>query len=142
MEEDLSVKKKVVLWVILTSIPIFIFVVFPILTVFYSDIKSSHYSFRNKFKVIKPGDKKINVIQLLGQPDEESNEFHLGQYQGFEEEYKNAQEIDSEYYLFWYRGIDVTYAVGFNKDWKQRGRVLNIERIQDSRHGPYVRICP
>ena len=116
MEEDLSVKKKVVLWVILTSIPIFIFVVFPILTVFYSDIKSSHYSFRNKFKVIKPGDKKINVIQLLGQPDEESNEFHLGRYQGFEEEYKNAQEIDSEYYLFWYRGIDVTYAVGFNKD--------------------------
>jgi len=116
MKEDFGGKKKIIFWIILISIPIFIFVVCPVLIFLYSDISSGYYSFRKNFKVIKLGDNKINVLKLLGQPDEKSKEFRLGQYQGFEDEYKKARESDSEYYLFWYRGIDVVYVVGFNNE--------------------------
>ncbi len=54
------------------------------------------------------------VVELLGPPSEQSSEFHLGQSQGFEREYEMARNSNSSHYLFWNRGIDVVYAVGFD----------------------------
>lgn len=50
----------------------------------------------------------------MGLPSSEGVEFHLGQYKGFEEEYERAKQSNSEYYLFWHSGIDITYAIGFD----------------------------
>lgn len=59
---------------------------------------------------------KAEVIDLMGQPVEQSNEFYLGQYNGFEKEYERAKRSNSKYYFFWRNGIDIIYAVGFDSE--------------------------
>ena len=84
MTNNLSIKKKIIFWIVLVAIPLFIFVGLPVATVWYFDMKSGHYSFRKSFKSINPGDKKSFVINLLGKPDEESKDFDSSQHLGFE----------------------------------------------------------
>jgi hypothetical protein len=50
----------------------------------------------------------------MGQPADEAAEFHLSQYKGHESRYQLARQSGSQYYLFWYSAIDMTYAVGFD----------------------------
>ena len=95
-------------------IPAALIVGCPYIVALYIDIDSGNYSFREKFNKIENGLLKKDVIQQLGHPDKQSNEFQLGQFQGFEDEYERAEKSNSKYYLFWYRGIDITYAIGFN----------------------------
>jgi len=71
-------------------------------------------TFHGSFKKIQPGMSETQVVAALGTPDERSAEFRLGQREGFEKEYALAAESGSSYYLFWFRGIDVVYAVGFD----------------------------
>ena len=73
-------------------------------------------TFHAKYDTIAPGMSREQVIGLLGPPSEESAEFHLGQPQGFEREYETARKSDSRYYLFWNKGIDSVYAVGFDSE--------------------------
>jgi hypothetical protein len=70
--------------------------------------------FTDKFEKIHLGESKTKVIALLGEPHEQSLEFRLGQEKGFEEAYKRARKSNASYYLFWFRGTDVVFAVGFN----------------------------
>lgn len=67
------------------------------------------------WKSVETGMTREQVVGLLGEPEEQSAEFHLGQYGGFEAVYKRAASSGSEYYLFWDQGIDVVYAVGFDE---------------------------
>jgi len=72
--------------------------------------------FQWSYHKVKPGMSREEVVEMLGEPDDESPEFHLSQYESFEKEYERAEQSGSEYYCFWYRGIDVTYAVGFDNE--------------------------
>ena len=73
-------------------------------------------TFNPKFKTIASGAPRDRVVELLGRPDEESAKFRLGQREGYEREYELAENSDSHYYLIWYKGIDVVYAVGFDRE--------------------------
>ena len=80
-----------------------------ITTLYFAD-----YRIRKEFDSVQIGATKEMVIAKLGAPDKQDTTFHLGQYQGFEKEYAEAEESGSEYYLFWYGEIDVVYVMGFN----------------------------
>jgi len=67
-----------------------------------------------QYDLIEQGMTKQQVVRMMGKPSCEETEFHLSQYNGFEKEYARARQSNSKYYLFWYSGIDITYAVGFD----------------------------
>lgn len=73
------------------------------------------YELIKKFESIQVGASRKEVIAKLGAPDEQDTVFHLGQYDGFEQEYANAEKSGSNYYLFWYGEIDMVYAIGFGE---------------------------
>jgi hypothetical protein len=73
-------------------------------------------TFHSKFTKIRPGMSEAQVVAALGVADERAAQFRLGQYGGFEKEYARAAASGSTYYLLWNKGIDVVYAVGFDKD--------------------------
>ncbi|MFH1618331.1 MAG: hypothetical protein ABIG11_00340 [bacterium] len=70
--------------------------------------------FGKKFKLVQIGDSEARVLSILGNPGDKEKEFHLGQKKGFEDAYARAEASDSAYYLFWFRGIDIVFAVGIN----------------------------
>jgi hypothetical protein len=70
--------------------------------------------FETKFEKVMLGMNRQEIEGLLGKPDKESREFHLGQYNGFEEEYEKAKKSNAAYYLFWNRDIDFVYVVGMD----------------------------
>ena len=72
-------------------------------------------AFRHKFRSVTVGMDENAVLTLLGEPDDRSNEFYLGQYPGFEAAYRRAAESDSSCYLIYNRGIDLVYAVGVDE---------------------------
>ena len=71
--------------------------------------------FRKNFENIQRGDSKAKVLVLLGEPaHERSSTFRLGQKEGFEEKYERAKKSNASYYLLWFKGADIVFAVGFN----------------------------
>jgi hypothetical protein len=70
--------------------------------------------FSEKFEKIHLGQSKAKVVALLGEAQKRSLDFRLGQEKGFEEAYEKARKSNASYYLFWFRGTDVVFAVGFN----------------------------
>ena len=91
----------------LSFVPTFIF--------FYYQFPSDT-EFIEQFEKITIGEPHQNVIKLLGEPDGKYKEFRLGQYDGYEKQYEKAKNSNSEYYLCWFREIDLTYTIGFDKD--------------------------
>jgi hypothetical protein len=79
-------------------------------------------AFRRRFNVIEQGMTRGEVIEMLGEPDDEGATFRLNQQEGFEGEYERAAKSASTYYLFWAKGIDLTYAIGFAEDDRVRMR--------------------
>lgn len=75
-------------------------------------------TFHGSFKKIEAGMMEAHVVAALGKANARTTEFRLGQYSGFEKDYARAAASGSSYYLLWYRGLDVVYAVGFDKDGK------------------------
>ena len=69
-----------------------------------------------QYESIKQGMSRQEVVRRMGQPSNEAVEFRLSQYEAFEKEYERAKQSSSEYYLFWYSGIDITYTVGFDSN--------------------------
>jgi hypothetical protein len=72
-------------------------------------------TFYGSFEKIEPGMDERRVLELLGEPDEKSATFRLGQYEGSETEYARAAASGSSKYLLWFKGIDLVYAVGIDK---------------------------
>ena len=70
--------------------------------------------FGEKFERIQIGDKETKAISFLGKPDAKEKKFRLGQEIGFEDAYARAEASNSEYYLLWFRGIDVVFSLGIN----------------------------
>jgi len=70
--------------------------------------------FHSSFAKVQLGMSEADVLRLLGSPLEESNQFHLGQREGFEEEYARAAASGAKRFLIWRNGVDVVYAVGLN----------------------------
>lgn len=70
--------------------------------------------FEKKFKLEQIGDSEAKTLSVLGAPDAKEKEFRLGQKKGFEDAYARAGSSDSAYYLLWFKGIDVVFAVGIN----------------------------
>lgn len=77
------------------------------------DVKEVN-EFGNKLASVQIGDSENKVLSILGKPDAKEKEFRLGQKKGFEDAYARAEVSDSKYYLLWFRGIDVVFAVGIN----------------------------
>jgi hypothetical protein len=73
-------------------------------------------TFHGSFKKVQAGMSEAQVVAALGIAGARTTEFRLGQYIGFEKEYARAAASGSVYYLLWYKGIDVVYAVGFDND--------------------------
>ncbi|MBN2579581.1 MAG: hypothetical protein JXB10_11375 [Pirellulales bacterium] len=73
-------------------------------------------TFHWSFTKIQPGMLESQVVAALGTPCSKSAEFRLGQREGFEKEYARAAASGSAYYLLWEKGMDVVYAVGFDKN--------------------------
>jgi hypothetical protein len=73
---------------------------------------SEDREFARQFETIRPGMTRAQVLAILGQARVEGSEFHLGQKEGFEEEYALAARSGSKYYLFWQKATDLTYASG------------------------------
>lgn len=82
------------------------------------DVKTGEYSFRRSFNRIGLGMPESQVLEILGEPDERSEQFHLAQHEAFEENYRRAELSGSREYLFWNRGIDTVYVVGIDRDGK------------------------
>lgn len=74
------------------------------------------FYFARSFETISVGMTKDEVVQKLGRPNDQSEIFHLGQYEGYEKEYERAKGSNSKYYLFWWKGIDITFTVGFDEE--------------------------
>jgi len=70
--------------------------------------------FDEKFKLVQIGASEAKVLSILGNPDAKEKQFRLGQKEGFEDAYARAKASDSDYYLLWFRGIDVVFTVGIN----------------------------
>ena len=70
--------------------------------------------FGEKFERIQIGDQEAKAISILGNHDAKEQKFRLGQKVGFEDAYARAEASNSEHYLFWFRGVDVVFAVGIN----------------------------
>ena len=69
-----------------------------------------------QYESIQQGMTRQEVVSRMGKPSGEGAEFRLGQYEGYEDEYERAKQSNSKYYLFWYSGIDITYAIGFDAE--------------------------
>jgi hypothetical protein len=67
-----------------------------------------------QYESIETGMTREEVVRRMGRPADEGVGFHLGQYEGHENQYEAAKQSNSRYYLFWYSAIDMTYAVGFD----------------------------
>jgi len=70
--------------------------------------------FHARFAKVQTGMSEAEVLRLLGSPLKESDQFHLGQREGFEEEYARAAASGAKRFLIWRNGVDVFYAVGLN----------------------------
>ena len=75
---------------------------------------SGAYEFTSKFEEIKLGSPISKAVLLLGEPQEITNEFRLGQLQGYEEAYKKAKQSGAVSYYIWSCCIDKTYTIGVN----------------------------
>jgi len=109
--------KKLALWFII-SIVICISLFFGYIFLRWGSLHNFGFGFDpwkdSAFENISVGMIKEEVITHMGKPVDQSQEFRLGQYQGFEEEYERAKRSNSKYYLFWHNGIDITYTIGFD----------------------------
>jgi hypothetical protein len=81
-----------------------------------SQLGCGSLGFQVSYRKVQPGMTREEVVGMLGEPDDEAPEFRLGQYEGFEKQYERAEESGSAYYCFWFRGIDVTYTIGFDSE--------------------------
>lgn len=70
--------------------------------------------FHTSFAKVQLGMSETDVVRLLGSPLEESDQFYLGQREGFEAEYARAAASGAKRFLIWRNGVDVVYAVGLN----------------------------
>ena len=70
--------------------------------------------FDTSFAKVRLGMSEADVLQLLGTPLEESDQFYLGQREGFEAEYARAAASGAKRFLIWRNGVDVVYAVGLD----------------------------
>lgn len=76
-----------------------------------SDVREFNSGFRN----VSPGITEEDVLAILGPADERTREFRLSQRESFESIYDEANQSGAQYWLLWFRGIDLTYAVGFSE---------------------------
>jgi hypothetical protein len=90
----------------------FVVLVWIVSTVYY--YASGEAEFARKFDKVMVGELKSKVIALLGEPNDEGKEFRLGQKEEFEAAYRKTEKSKSSYFLFWYRGIDTLYTIGFD----------------------------
>jgi len=95
---------------------LFVIVIFLLLWAVFYVQTSGGAKFLLNFNRIAAGDTKERVIALLGNSDTMEEQFRLGQKIGYEAEYVKAKNSDSKYFLFWNKGIDIVYAVGFDKN--------------------------
>ncbi len=85
--------------------------------------RSGEAEFADKFRAVSIGLPKVDVVALLGEPNGEGKEFRLGQKEGYEAAYRKAALSHSTHYLFWHRGLDTVYTIGFDA----QGKVALIE---------------
>ena len=107
----MSKKKKIIIICLAPPLTIIVLLRF---TSFIIDYSSGEYAFQKSFISIHVGMKNNEVIAVFGKPDDCSLKFRLGQYENFEKYYYEAEKRGSEHYLFWYRGIDTVYTIGFD----------------------------
>lgn len=81
-------------------------------------LTGSGITFYGSFNQVQPGMSETQVVAALGTANARTTEFQLGQYTGFEKEYAQAAASGSSYCLLWHKGIDVVYAIGFDKEGK------------------------
>jgi hypothetical protein len=84
---------------------------------------SADRRFRSTFREVEVGMPEARVVELLGNPDERSAQFFLGQRAGFEAAYQRAAASNAVYFLVWRREVDLVYSVGIDSD----GRVTVAE---------------
>jgi len=72
--------------------------------------------FERRFSTAAIGDNKTEVIDRLGKPDDFDADFRLGQLEGHEDAYEQARKSGATQFLFWIKGIDVVFAVGFDEN--------------------------
>ena len=73
---------------------------------------SGAYEFTSKFEEIELGSPISKALSLLGEPQAVTNEFRLGQLQGYEEAYERAKQSGAVSYYIWSCCIDRTYTIG------------------------------
>ncbi len=62
------------------------------------------------------GHSREAVLELLGDPAEETVEFRLGPRKGHEQIYADAEKSGAQVWLVYHGGLDLTYAIGLDKD--------------------------
>ena len=75
---------------------------------------SEDRSFRSAFREVELGMPERRLIELLGEPDEQSATFFLAQENGHEAAYRRAAESGSVRYLVWRCCLDHVYSAGLN----------------------------
>lgn len=103
---------RISLYIVLGLPVVFVALVWVAGTAYYYG--SGEAEFAGKFEKVKIGESKTNVLSMLGEPNHKDKEFRLGQKEGFEAAYQRAEKSNSSYYLFWHRGIDTVYTIGFD----------------------------
>ena len=62
------------------------------------------------------GHSREAVLELLGEPAEETAAFRLGPRKGHEQIYADAEKSGAVVWLIYHRGPDLTYAIGLAAD--------------------------
>ena len=79
-------------------------------------VETGAYEFTSKFKTIKRGTPIEDALELLGDPTDISDDFYLGQKEGYEDSYQRAHESHAIKFYVWRCCLDMTYTLGVNKE--------------------------
>jgi hypothetical protein len=78
-------------------------------------VAQEYREFERRFSAVTLGDSREKVFDRLGKPDDVDGDFRLGQIEGHEDAYERARNSGAIEYSFWFRGIDVVFAIGFDE---------------------------
>ncbi len=66
------------------------------------------------YNSIKAGDTRERVTEFMCRPDAESDKFRLGQRDGYEEVYEQADRSTAVTWLIFHAGLDQTFTIGLD----------------------------
>jgi hypothetical protein len=79
-------------------------------------VSTGEFQFTWKFTDIELGTPVADAVAKLGPPAEITDEFRLGQKEGYEDAYHRAENSNAETFYIWTRSVDMTHTLGVDSN--------------------------